>query len=179
MLNNKQRTACLKHAGAARFAYNWGMNQKKQAMEVKDKIPNAIELHRRINALKKSDFAWMYEVSKCSPQEALRNLDRAFDNFFKKRGKFPKFKSKKKGVGSFRLTGTIKVTENTIQLPRLGKLRLKEKGYLPTDAKILSATVSERAGRWFISLQVEEELPEFELKKDQQILKIQNHLKRS
>ena len=167
MLNNKQRTACLKHAGAARFAYNWGMNQKKQAMEVKDKIPNAIELHRRINALKKSDFAWMYEVSKCSPQEALRNLDRAFDNFFKKRGKFPKFKSKKKGVGSFRLTGTIKVTENTIQLPRLGKLRLKEKGYLPTDAKILSATVSERAGRWFISLQVEEELPEFELKKDQ------------
>lgn len=57
-LNNKQRTACLKHAGAARFAYNWGMNQKKMAMEVKDKIPNAIELHRRLNALKKSDFGW-------------------------------------------------------------------------------------------------------------------------
>ena len=55
-LNNKQKTACLKHAGAARFAYNWGMNQKKMAMEVKDKIPNAIELHRRLNALKKDTF---------------------------------------------------------------------------------------------------------------------------
>lgn len=166
-LNNKQKTACLKHAGAARFAYNWGMNQKKMAMEVKDKIPNAIELHRRLNALKKDTFPWMYEVSKCSPQEALRNLDRAFDNLFKKRGKFPKFKSKRKGIGGFRLTGTIKVTENTIQLPRLGKLKLKESGYLPTDAKILSATVRERAGRWFVSIQVEEDMLEPNIQKDE------------
>ena len=166
-LNNKQRTACLKHAGAARFAYNWGMSQKKTAMESRDKIPNAIELHRKLNQLKKTEFGWMYEVSKCSPQEALRNLDRAFNNFFKKISRFPKFKSKKNGIGSFRLTGTIKVSEDTIQLPRLGKLRLKEKGYLPTDAKILSATVSEKAGRWFVSLQVEEEIDQPKLVKDQ------------
>jgi putative transposase len=145
-LNNKQTTACLKHAGAARYAYNWGLNQKKLAYENKQKTPNAIELHRQLNALKPTEFSWMYEVSKCSPQEALRNLDRAFENFFKKRSKFPKFKSKKNGIGGFRLTGTIKVTENSIQLPRLGRLKLKERGYLPTNAKILSASVSERAG---------------------------------
>ena len=61
-------------------------------------------------------------------------------------------------MGSFRLTGTIKVASNYVQLPRLGKLRLKEHNYLPLNAKILSATVSERAGRWFVSLQVEEVL---------------------
>jgi putative transposase len=145
-VNNKQRTACLKHAGAARFTYNWGLNQKMLAYKKGEKTPNAIELHRRLNAIKSTELPWMYEVSKCSPQEALRNLDRAYDNFFKKRGRFPRFKSKKNGIGSFRLTGTIKITKNAVQLPRLGRLRLKEQGYIPTDAKILSASVSERTG---------------------------------
>lgn len=165
--NNVHKTLLLKHAGAARWTYNWGLNQKKMAYENGEKMPNAIELHRRLNALKPTELPWMYEVSKCSPQEALCNLDRAYDNFFKKRGKFPKFKSKKNGIGGFRLTGTIKVTENTIQLPRLGVLRLKERGYLPTDAKTLSASVSERAGRWFVSIQAEEVLPEYQVIKDE------------
>jgi putative transposase len=105
----------------------------------------------------------MYEVSKCAPQEALRDLDEAFVNFFRrvKNGEkpgFPRFKSKKRGIGGFRLTGTIRVFERHLQLPRLGRIRLKERGYLPFDdpaVHILSATVTERAGRWFVSLQVE------------------------
>jgi putative transposase len=127
-------------------------------------------LHRELNALKKTEFAWMYAVSKCAAQEALRNLDRAFAHFFRRvkeklAGKkvqvgFPKHKSKKNGLGSFRLTGAIHVFENAIQLPRLGRLRLKECGYLPGGGvHILSATVSERAGRWFVSVQVEMEAP--------------------
>jgi putative transposase len=165
--NNKQRTLLLKHAGAARWTYNWGLSQKKMAYENGEKTPNAIELHRRLNTLKPTELPWMYEVSKCSPQEALRNLDRAFDNFFKKRGCFPKFKSKKNGIGGFRLTGTIKVSASHVKLPRLGVLKLKERGYLPTDAKILSASVSERAGRWFVSIQVEEDLPAYQGVKDE------------
>src|SRR5258708_17731364 len=74
---------------------------------------------------------------------------------------FPKFKSKKRGLGSFRLTGTIRVFAKHIQLPRLGKLKLKERGYLPErGVKILNATVREQAGRWFVSLQVEMDRPE-------------------
>ena len=46
---------------------------------------------------------------------------------------------------------------DAVQLPRLGRLRLHEHGFVPTDAKVLSATVSECAGRWFVSVQVEEE----------------------
>ncbi len=163
--NNKQRTSLVKNAGASRYAYNWALSLKKTAFDKKEKIPNAIELHRKLNELKKTDLPWMYEVSKCSPQEALRNCDTAFTNFFrrckqKKKGKkgFPKLKSKKTGLGSFRLTGTIKVSKTHIQLPRLGKLKLKETGYLPTNTKILSASVSEHAGRWFVSVQVEEDI---------------------
>jgi putative transposase len=171
-LNDGQRTACAKHAGAARYAYNWGLRRKIEAYETTGKGPTAMDLHRELNALKKTELTWMYEVSKCAPQEALRNLDQAFAHFFrraklKQQGKlnepvgFPCFKSRKAGLGSFRLTGSICVFEDSIQLPRLGRLRLKERGYLPTGGvRILSATVSERAGHWFVSVQVEEEVPE-------------------
>ena len=114
----------------------------------------------------------MYLVSKCAPQEALRDLDKAFENFFrrvklKKAGKLrgkvahPKFRSRRHGVGSFRLRGTIKVFHRHTQVPCMGRLKLKEHGYLPREGvKILSATVSEKAGRWFVCVQVEEEIPD-------------------
>jgi putative transposase len=113
----------------------------------------------------------MYQVSKCAPQEALRNLDSAFSHFFRRwklkqagqyKGKlgYPKMKSKKKGLGSFRLTGSIAIFPDAIQLPRLGRLRLKERDYLPVaGVKVLSATVSEQAGHWYVSVQVEQEQP--------------------
>ena len=101
--NDRQRTALLQHAGTARFAYNWGLERKIEARKNGEKNPSAMELHRELNALKQSEFPWMYESSKCAPQEALRDLDRAFANFFrnckaKKKGKkgFPRFKSKRK-----------------------------------------------------------------------------------
>ncbi len=176
--NNIQRTALLRHAGTARWAYNWGLCQKQAAREGGQKVPTAIDLHRQLNALKKVDFPWLYSVSKCAPQEALRSLDQAFRNFFrrcrngaKKKG-YPKFKSRKRGIGSFSLTGSIRVADAALQLPRLGKLRLKECDYLPTqDAKILRATLTERAGRWFVSLQVEEEHPDLK-PKDGEVLGI-------
>lgn len=171
-LNNAQVTDCKRHAGAARYAYNWGLAQKREAYTATDKCPSAIDLHRELNALKKTELPWMYRVSKCAPQEALRNLDTAFAHFFrrcqlKREGKlkgkvgYPQPKSKKQGLGSFRLTGTIVVFPDAIQLPRLGRLRLKERGYLPTNdalgVKILAATVSEQAGHWYVSVQVEQE----------------------
>jgi putative transposase len=170
-LNNQQKTACARHAGAARFTYNWGLARKQAAFANGEKTASAIDLHRELNVLKKTELTWMYEVSKCAPQEALRDLDKAFANFFRRvkekpagqnvKVGFPRFKSKKHGLGSFRLTGAIHVFEKAIQLPRLGKLRLKECGYLPTNGvHILSATVSEKGGRWFVSLQVEMEIPD-------------------
>jgi putative transposase len=168
-LNNEQITACRKHAGAARWAYNWGLARKQEAYRVTGTSPSAIELHRELNALKQTDVPWMYAVSKCAPQEALRNLDNAFAHFFRRcqlkqqgklRGKvgYPTRKSKKRGLGGFRLTGTIIVFPGAIQLPRLGRLRLKERGYLPTGGvRILSATVSEQAGHWYVSVLVEQE----------------------
>lgn len=156
--NNVQRTLLAKHAGAARFTWNWALNRRIEEYKLTGKSSNAIEQHRQLNSLKPTDFPWMYEVSKCAPQEALRDLDKAFRNFFAKRAKHPRFKSKKRGLGGFRLTGSITIEADRIKLPRIGWLRLKEPGYLPTDAKINSVTIKERAGRWFVSVQVEEQI---------------------
>jgi putative transposase len=167
-LNDEQRTACLKHAGVSRFVYNWGLARSQEAYRTTGKRPTAIDLHKELNKLKRTDFPWMYETSKCAPQEALRDLDKAYKNFFRRvelkkqgqwRGKlgFPTMKKKSKAIGSFRLTGSIKVFSDAVQLPRLGRLRLHEHEFIPVDAKVLSATVSEQAGRWFVSIQVEEE----------------------
>ncbi len=167
-LNDEQITACLKHAGCARKAYNWGLARKQEARAAGLPMPNARQLHRELNALKATEFPYMYDVSKCAPQEALIDLDTAFKHFFRKvalkklgkwRGKcgYPKFKSRKKGIGGFRLTGAIHVFEKSIQLPRLGILRLKENLYFPRNAKIGSATITEQAGRWYVSICVHEE----------------------
>ena len=175
-VNNKERTLLAMYAGTARFAWNWGLVQRLtryKENEGNERYTDAMKQHKELNVLKKSDFSWMYQVSKCVPQEALRDLQKAFDNFFtdlKKRHKtggkpqfgFPKFKKKGKCKDKFRLTGTIKIfpEEKIVQLPRLKKLRLKEKPELHSSAKILSATVSRTADRWYVSLGVMEEAQE-------------------
>src|SRR5215472_15184203 len=83
-LNHAQVTACKRHAGAARSADNWGLARKQEACKATGKSPSAIDLHRELNTLKKTELPWMYEVSKCAPQEALRNLDNAFAHFFRR-----------------------------------------------------------------------------------------------
>lgn len=166
----KQTESLLRHAGCARWAYNWGLQKKIETYKSSGKSPSAIDLHRELNLLKRlpveeGGVPWMYESSKCAPQEALRNLDSAYKGFFRrcksgdKRKGFPSFKSRKNGIGSFRLTGSIRASETYVQLPSLGEVRLKEHGYLPVkNVRVFSATVSEQAGRWFVSLQVELEI---------------------
>jgi putative transposase len=163
--NNHQRTQMKKHAGCARFAFNWGLAERIRRHKTKtgnERFTNYVEQQRELNRLKLSKFPWMYEVSKCAPQTALQDLEKAFQNFYRglksaKKIGFPKFK--KKGCrDSFRLTGIIKVIGRVIQLPRLGKVRLKETPNLV--GRIINATVSRKADRWFVSICVEQELTE-------------------
>ena len=83
--NVAQRILLAKHAGASRFAYNWGLARRIERFEKKEgkeKFTSAIEQHRELNVVKATEYPWMYETSKCAPQEALRDLERAFRNFW-------------------------------------------------------------------------------------------------
>ncbi|GGA49017.1 hypothetical protein CYANOKiyG1_68140 [Okeania sp. KiyG1] len=126
-LNNKQKTLLAKHAGVARHAYNWGLATCISEYEATKKRPSAITLHKRLVAEVKSENPWYYEVSKCAPQQALRDLERAFKNFLTIKGRgFPKFKKKGK-KDSFYLEGSIKILRgNYIKLPRIGIVKTYE-----------------------------------------------------
>ncbi|MDY7003451.1 MAG: RNA-guided endonuclease TnpB family protein [Cyanobacteriota bacterium] len=148
-LNNYQKTILAKHAGVARHAYNWGLATCIKEYEKTKKRPSAITLHKRLVAEVKSINPWYYEVSKCAPQQALRDLERAFKNFLTiaKRG-FPKFK-KKGRKDSFYLEGSIKIFQgNYIQLPRIGVVKTYE--ILPS-VPVKNVTISKRSDSWYIS----------------------------
>lgn len=162
-----QLSGLRQHAGAARYAYNWGLQERIRIFndnEGGDRFVSAIDQHKAWNIWKRSNISWWAGVSKCAPQEALRNLDLAFKNFWKgrKTGRkvgFPKFK-KRGARDSFRLTETMRIRgKRKIQLPRLGKIRTKESTY-KFKGRILSATVSREADRWYVSFSVEVDRPD-------------------
>src|SRR6266511_3682742 len=81
-----QRASLTNHAGAARWAWNWGLSVRRKAFTRRRQTMNAMDLHRLLNRLKRTPrYGWLYEVSKCAPQEALRDLDRAYANAWRGR----------------------------------------------------------------------------------------------
>jgi putative transposase len=162
--NNAQRGMFLKCAGAARFVYNWALADRKAVYEAGGK-PSMYEQKRRFNAVKAEQYSWLYEVPYALQEKAFANVDAAFQGFFRrvKNGEkpgYPRFKSRKRRVGSFTLRDSIHIEADRIKLTRIGWIRLKERGYLPLDGtcRLLSVCISERAGRWYASAQVEEEV---------------------
>lgn len=164
--------AIWSHAGAARFAWNWGLAKCKERYEAEGKWYSAVDLHKLWNAEKKADpvLGWWGENSKCACQEAFRDLDRALRDFTaSKKGTrkgrrlgFPRFKKRGKCRDSFRYgAGVMRCAGRTVTLPRLGTLRTHEstrklaRKLENGTARILSATVTRTAQRWFVSFAVE------------------------
>ena len=158
ILNHKQTTLAAQHAGVARHAYNWGLEVCRQALENQQKLPTAIDLHKRLVAEVKKEHRWYYQVSKCAPQQALRNLEQALKRWRKGLGQFPRFK--RKGVqDSFYLEGSIRISGNRIKVPIFGWLRCAE--LLPATTP-KNVVISLRAGRWYISFKYEAPTPQVE-----------------
>jgi len=98
----------------------------------------------------KKDKKWITDVSKCCGSNALKDLEQAFKRFFSKKSKFPKFK-KKGQKDSFKVDDKVYVDYNTIQIPIIDKVKLKEKGYATHQRiKLSSATISRDVDRWFV-----------------------------
>jgi putative transposase len=105
--NREARIALAKHVGAARFAYNWGLARCLEAQARGEQIPSAVDLHKDWNEWKRKHAPWWVEVSKCAPQEAFRDLERAVRNWREGRANFPRFKRKKAlADNKARLTGS-------------------------------------------------------------------------
>ena len=154
--NNKQRTYLAKCAGTSRFAYNWALDEwdrMYEAWKADNSLekPNQCLLRRKLNAIKHEQFPWMLEVTKCSPQEAVIDLGKAWKNYFGGRAERPR--RKKKGIhDSFRVSsGFFRIDGKTIRLPIIGRLRMREELRFES-ARPVSVTISRQADRWYASI---------------------------
>ena len=165
---NKAQTEMLRrHTGAARFAYNWALAKKDEIYRESGKSLNAFSLNKELTKLKQTECPWLKEerINVSVLQSAFRNLCRAYDNWFRamkkgdRRVKHPKFHSRFNSKQSFTMYGSLHVEESRVKLPNIGWIKLKERGYLPTnDVRMLAMHVSSSAGRWYVTAQVEEEI---------------------
>ena len=141
-------------AGTARFAYNWALAEWKRQYEAGERPTEAL-LRKKLNSIKREQFPWMLEVTKCSPQNAIQNLGKAFDSFIKRRAKHPSF-HKKGDKDSFKLDNDkFAVDGSRIRIPKLGWVRMREA--LRFSGKLISCTISRRADKWFASIVVDTE----------------------
>jgi len=150
-------------AGTARWVFNWALADRQLRYEKGEKT-NLYEQRRRFNALKDEQCPWVREVPYTVTESAFTNCDMAFQHFFRRvksdeKPGYPKFKARGTRE-SFQLRNTKVVYDHLRLTSPIGWIRLKEKGYIPAEAQRYGtyATVSERAGRWFISILVETEV---------------------
>ena len=154
-------------AGLSRFVFNWALADRI-AMHEAGTPTTMFRQKKRFNALKHNNYAWCKEYPYAVVEYAFRDLDQAYTNFFSRikseapRSGFPKFKSRA-GRKSFRFRDTSSgdtagyAREEAVKVPRLGWVRLAERGYIPTNKKIKYATISLDVDQWFVSALVEDD----------------------
>ena len=167
----EQKTLINKTIGTCRYVYNFYLARNKEVYESEKKFISGMEFSKWLNKeylLSHEEFSWIKEVSSKSVKKSIMDAETAFKKFFKKQAGFPKFKKKNKSDVKMYFVKTdaktvIQCERHRIKIPTLGWVRIKEKGFIPTDADsfiIKSGTVSKRAGRYYVSVLVEQ--PDFQ-----------------
>ena len=152
--NESQRDQIARTLGCCRFVYNRALDVKKSAYAKTGKTVSWAELSRMLPAWKRDPAtSWLAQADSMALQQSIRDLDRAYKNFFRRvreGGKpgFPKFKSRRHARQSYRTNGGKIVDRNHIALPKLGTVRAKVSR--PLQGRFMSVTVSlDAAGCYF------------------------------
>jgi putative transposase len=135
--NKEQLLLIQKTFGCVRFTYNRFLNQRIELYKSEQKSTTYVNQAKELTALKK-ELPWLKKVDSVSLQSSLRNLDTAFKNFFQKRAKYPKFKSKRNNTKSYTTKNTnnsIRIEDAKLKLPKLGLLKAKFHRQIPQNYK--------------------------------------------
>lgn len=163
-----------KTIGVCRFVYNFYIAHNKEIYEKEKKFVSGMDFSKWLNNIfikENPQYNWIKEVSSKSVKQSIMNAHKAFKRFFDCKSKFPRFKKKGKSDVKMYFVKTdaktiINCERHRIKIPTLGWVRLKEKGYIPTNSTthiIKSGTISYKAGRYYISVLVEEKEREKQL----------------
>ena len=160
MPDGQQERQMRRFAGSCRFVFNKALALQKTNHEAGNKFIGYVAMAKLLTAWRNStDTAWLSLAPVHPLQHALKDLERAYKNFFAKRADFPRFK--KKGMGdSFRYPDAkqfkIDAGNSRVFLPKLGWIRYRNSQDMLGTAK--NITVSSNGGKWFVSIQTEREI---------------------
>ncbi len=151
--NKKQQELIQKTFGCVRFVYNYYLNKRKEMYE-NEKITFTYNMCSKDLTSLKKELDWLKEPDKDSLQKSLKDLDNAYQKFFKEHAGYPKFKSKKNRYKSYRtscVNNNIRFENKHIKLPKLGLVKIRDKK-IP-QGRILNATISQEPnGHYYCSL---------------------------
>lgn len=122
----EQEISFYKHINCQRYIYNWALSLNNELYKECKKKYSSSELSKMLTQYKKENI-WLYEVSNATLKEAIRDLDKAYNNFYKGRANIPRFKSKKKSKVCFysRYEKIKFYPNNTVNLEKIGKVKYK------------------------------------------------------
>lgn len=171
VLNNEQIEKFIKTVGTCRFVYNLFLQKNKELYERNKeteypKYMSTYDFSKYLNndfIPNNPEYKWIKEVSTKSVWYAMNNANIAFVSFFKGKSRFPKFKKKDKNDCSMYFVRNHKDTiiqhkRHKIKIPMLGWCKLKEFGYIPVNKSIKSGTITKQAGRFYISVLIDEDV---------------------
>ena len=150
-------------AGACRAVYNWGLARRKEHhAEHGQTLPYAAQ-NLELTVLKnRPGLEWLKEAASQALQESLRDLDRAFVNFFEGRARFPKFKRAKEERLAFRVPQRVKIEDEQVYCPKIGWMNLRLSR--PVEGVTKSASFKrDAAGHWHVCLIQEFDFPDVAL----------------
>lgn len=187
----EQKVKIKKTIGVSRYIYNFYIAHNKELYENGEKFMTAYDFNKWLNneyIPNNTDKIWIKEVSTKAITKSLLNANTAYKRFFDHKANFPRFKKKNKNEAKMHFVKTdkkaiIQCERHRIKIPTLGWVKIKEKGYIPTTKSgktIKSGTVSIKAGRYYVSVLVDESeisQPEQNLELTQQGLGIDLGLK--
>lgn len=156
----EQERVLAQNFGAARWLYNWGLEQMQKAREENRKLA-VKDLFAELPLLKKQpDTAWLAECSNVVLQQSLRHLDKAFRRFFQGKACHPRFKSSKERQSISYMRNGFRYRDGKVWLAKMdAPLTIRWSRPLPKGADPSSVTISRtRGGRYYISILVDEEI---------------------
>ena len=154
--NKEQRNLINQTFGCCRLVYNMGLDMRNKAFENGEKV-NYSKTSAILTELKRSDeFSFLRDADSVALQQSLRDLDCSFKNFFEKRTKHPRFKSKHNNHQSYRTmnqNNKIRIVGKHIKLPKLGYVKIRKSMEV---GHINNATIEKTpTGKYFVVLNVD------------------------
>lgn len=154
--NNAQRRKFGYHFGCCRYVWNSCLASRKSQYKKTGKSVTYSKMSKKLTEVKKK-LPWLMKVKAQSLQQTLKDLDCAYQNFFAKLSRFPRFKSRK-GIQSFRVPQSFKVENGKLKLPKISLIKIVLHRQLPTVIKNVTI-IRETDGRYYASFCCEVEDP--------------------